>query len=493
MARIALIERRPDLIAMSRAVLVGRGHAVESYVSSLAAFRVLREQPPDAVIAGACESPAPSARDMIRDVRSLGPRVLAFLLVPGRGDERALMEGLDAGADDVITTPFSATDLAGRVAAALIRTRVREAPTRSTEGVGRSDAASEDAASDTDLVLPRPNAPPLAPIRAARPGGPTRRDLPNLSHAPPPSTAASDEDDVVPDAPALSAARLSQLAALGEEDKLVGRAFDRYLIEKLLGVGGMGIVIQARHARTGRQVALKILREDVSKDRDSAMRFLREAYVLQGIDDRNVVRIEDIGRQGGRIFYAMELVPGENLAQKLDREGKLSPAETCRIGAGIARALAALARRGVVHRDVKPGNVFLGLQGEVKLGDFGLAKRAFARDVTPLREPLGTPHYLAPEVVSGASATPLSDLYSLGVVIHEMLSGQPPFDGRDTMVLLYRICHGPPPEIEKTLAHTPPEVRLVVAKTLARDPKARFPDAAALARSLERLRVRLGP
>src|SRR5207249_6163362 len=142
------------------------------------------------------------------------------------------------------------------------------------------------------------------------------------------------------------------------------------------------------------------------------------------------------------------------------REGKLSPAEACRIGVGVARALAALARRGIVHRDVKPGNIFLGTAGDVKLGDFGLAKRAFARCVTPLREPLGTPHYLAPEVVSGGNATPISDMYSLGVVLHEMLSGAPPFDGRDTMVLLYRVCHGPPLEVDKSLPGVPDEVRL---------------------------------
>jgi len=483
MARIAVIDRRPDMVALSRAVLVGRGHAVESFPSAHTAFEILRSSPPDAVIAGASDSPAPTVRELIRDVRSLGPKVLAFLLVPGRGDERALLEGLDAGADDVITVPFSPTDLAGRVAAALIRTRVRDAPTRAT--------------TSSTIVAPDPDNPPPGVDstqerpRFARHAGPTQREI-RVPSSVPPSTASSDADDVIPDAPSLSAAKISEFAASGDEQNLVGKAFDRYIIDRLLGVGGMGIVLQAHHAKTQRQVALKILREDVAKDRDAALRFLREAYVLQAIEDRNVVRIEDIGRQGGRIFYAMELVEGENLAQRLDREGRLPPAEACRIGAGVARALAALARRGIVHRDVKPGNVFLGIQGEVKLGDFGLAKRAFARCVTPLREPLGTPHYLAPEVVTGSSATPLSDLYSLGIVIHEMLTGQPPFDGRDTMVLLYKICHGPPPEIEKTLAHVPPEVRLVVAKAIARDPAARFADAAALARSLERLRIRLG-
>lgn len=480
MARIAVIDRRPDMVALSRAVLVGRGHAVQSFPSAHTAFEALRGAPPDAVIAGSSESPAPTVREIIRDVRALGPRVLAFLLVQCRGDERALLEGLDAGADDVIAVPFQPADLAGRVAAGLLRTRVREAPTRATEAKG---IAVPDGPGSGTRTTTTPEA------RVVRTGGATRREMGGVE---PQYGPSGDEDDVIPDAPALSAAKISEFAAEGDDANLAGKAFDRYIIERLLGVGGMGIVLQARHGRTGRKVALKILREDVAKDRDAALRFLREAYVLQAIEDRNVVRIEDIGRQGGRIFYAMELVEGENLAQKLDREGRIAPAEVCRIGAGVARALAALARRGIVHRDVKPGNVFIGSKGEVKLGDFGLAKRAFARCVTPIREPLGTPHYLAPEVVTGSSATPLSDLYSLGIVLHEMLSGQPPFDGRDTMVLLYRICHGPPPEIEKTLAHVSPEVRLVVAKAIARDPSARFADAAALARSLERLRIRLG-
>lgn len=482
MARIAVIDRRPDMVALSRAVLVGRGHAVESFENARRALEALKQAPPDAVIAGSAEQPAPSARELVRDVRALGPKVLAFLLVPGRGDERALLDGLDAGADDVIAVPFSPADLAGRVTAGLLRSRVREAPTRATEKNGIKVPPTTVDGDDDALAASGSG-------RIARAHGATRREI---SVPTDPPIGFGDDEDVVLDAPALTASKVSELAAEGNEEKLAGKAFDRYIIDRLLGVGGMGVVLQARHGRTGRKVALKILREDVAKDRDAALRFLREAYVLQAIEDRNVVQIEDIGRQGGRIFYAMELVEGENLAQKLDREGRIAPTEVCRIGAGIARALAALARRGIVHRDVKPGNVFLGVNGDIKLGDFGLAKRAFARCVTPMREPLGTPHYLAPEVVTGAAATPLSDLYSLGIVLHEMLTGQPPFDGKDTMVLLYRICHGPPPEIEKTLSHVPPEVRLVVAKAIARDPSARFADSAALARSLERLRIRLG-
>lgn len=564
MARIAVIDRRADVLALSQAVLVGRGHAVVSFSTLAAALEELSAKPPDAVIAGAFEGRPATSRDLVEKLEGLGPAVLVFLLVQGRGDERAVLEGLDAGAHDVITVPFSATDLAGRVAAGLGRRAGREAPAheliagaarrtgrngstritgpdphRTTLGrtgtgasLGRSTAAGlagdgarkdeqptpaerEDEDGDdagengrpTAQAIPSPGpalegkptereasetrvfAPPQGQVVRARSGGPTRRGgLSPVTHA---SVASSDDDEVVPNAPALNAARVSILAAAGEEDQIVGRAFDRYILTRTLGVGGMGVVLEAEHAKTGARVALKILREDVAKDRDAAMRFLREAYVLQAIDDRNVVRIVDIGRQGGRLFYAMELVRGENLAQKLDREGRIGSSETCRIAAGVARALAALARRGIVHRDVKPGNIFLGLKDEVKLGDFGLAKRAFARCVTPVREPLGTPHYLAPEVVSGGNATPLSDVYSLGVVIHEMLSGNPPFDGRDTMVLLYKVCHGPPVEVEKTLAHVPNDLRQLVARSIARDPRARYPDAAALARSLERLRMRL--
>jgi hypothetical protein len=464
---------------------------VDAYTNVDDALVQLRASPPDAVIAGASDGAARTYSQMVRDVRDLGPGVLAFLLVPGRGDERALLAGLNAGADDVITVPFSASDLAGRVAAALFRVRARAEVGQRTRVDGEGEEELPLAEFRSAETRHSTSADPISGAVRVRAGAPTRRDGLS-SRAGIPSTQTADEDeDLVPDAPTLSAGRVSLLATTGEEEKLRGKAFDRYILVRTLGVGGMGIVLEAEHARTKERVAVKILREDVAKDRDAAMRFLREAYVLQAIEDRNVVKILDIGRQGGRLFYAMELVKGENLAQRLDRETRLQPAEACRIGAGVARALAALARRGIVHRDVKPGNVFLGTNGDVKLGDFGLAKRAFARCVTPVREPLGTPHYLAPEVVSGGNATPLSDLYSLGIVLHETLAGSPPFEGRDTMVLLYRVCHGPPVDTDTTLAHVPRELRETIARSIARDPKARFSDAAAFARTLERLRVRL--
>jgi CheY-like chemotaxis protein len=459
-ARIALVERRPDVASLGRAVLLGRGHAVESFEGLGAALERLRGAPPDAVVAGSSDPPAPRPAETVKLVRNLGPNVVALLLVPGRGDERVLLEGLEAGADEVVLVPFKPADLAGRVAAALqrVQARHREAPT----APGR----------------PRPVAGPA----------------PDLGHDTAPYPLIAPPPDVpvfVDDPKRLSPARVSAYAIAGDEERLRGALFDEYRLVRTIGVGGMGVVLEAVNIRTARPVALKILREDIAGERDAALRFLREAYVLQGIDDRNVIRIEDIGRSSGRLFYAMELVKGENLAQLLDREGKLAPAEACRIGAGVARALAALARRGIIHRDVKPGNVFLGTAGEIKLGDFGLAKRAFARCVTPVREPLGTPHYLAPEVIENANATPVSDIYSLGVVLHEMLSGSTPYDGRDTMQLLYNVCQGPSIDVAVTLERAPDDLRMVVAKALARDPKARWTDAAALAKALERCRMRM--
>ncbi|MBI3722650.1 response regulator transcription factor, partial [bacterium] len=239
MARIAVIDRRADVIALSQAVLVGRGHAVTSFEKGPLAFETLRLSPPDAVIAGSFEGRPALVRDVVRDVRALGPHVLAFLLVPGKGDERAVLEGLDAGADDVITVPFSAPDLAGRVGAALQRSRLRDAPTPQgrehdpeippdrTDGRGNG-------ANGTRVIVPVDTEP-----GRARAAGPTRKA--GIPIVPGPELQLGDDDDVFPDAPSLTAAKISFLAAAGEESQLAGRAFDRYVIGRTLGVGGMGI------------------------------------------------------------------------------------------------------------------------------------------------------------------------------------------------------------------------------------------------------------
>jgi eukaryotic-like serine/threonine-protein kinase len=254
----------------------------------------------------------------------------------------------------------------------------------------------------------------------------------------------------------------------------------RYRIGVLLAAGGMGEVWAARDLLLDRAVAVKVLGGALAGDGRAAERLRREARAAGRLDHPNIARVLDLGEHDGRPYLVMELLEGESLAARLDRAGPMAPAEAVRVVAAAADALEAAHRAGVVHRDVKPGNVFLTSDGEVKVLDFGIAWCAHEATLTT-GDLLGTAAYLAPERVLGHQATPAADIYSLGVVLYELLAGRRPFEATSDIALAMAHVNAEPPPLARVAPSAP--ARLVAAAThaMAKDPSARPPSAAAFA------------
>ena len=200
----------------------------------------------------------------------------------------------------------------------------------------------------------------------------------------------------------------------------------RYEIERALGHGAMAVVDLARDVELERHVALKRLAENLSRDDELHARFLREARLAARLSHPNVVRVYDVGDEGGRPFIAMEYVDGETLAELVARRGPLPPDEVAELGVQICRGLAAAHAAGLVHRDVKPQNLLLRRDGVLKLGDFGIAFGAEGTRLTMAGTVLGTAAYLAPEQARGEEVTAAADVYGVGAVLYELLTGVPP-------------------------------------------------------------------
>ena len=237
----------------------------------------------------------------------------------------------------------------------------------------------------------------------------------------------------------------------------------RYEIERPLGHGAMAVVDLAHDRELGRDVALKRLAENLARDDDLRDRFVREGRLAARLGHPNIVRVYDVGEADGRPYIAMEHVDGETLADLLARREKLTAAETEELGAQAARALVAAHAAGLVHRDVKPHNLLLRRDGVLKLGDFGIAVGLEGTRFTMAGTVLGTAAYLAPEQARGESVTAAADVYALGLVLVEMLTGRPDRSAR--------------------LDRVPPELATIVQRCLATDPAER-PTAAELERAL---------
>jgi serine/threonine-protein kinase len=264
----------------------------------------------------------------------------------------------------------------------------------------------------------------------------------------------------------------------GEEkrDRLLG---DRYRLIERIDEGGAGEVWRGRDERLERDVAVKILGEGA--DEAFRARFTDEARRAATVSHPNVVTVFDEGQDGPDAYMVMEYVRGRTLRDVAEERGALGPVEAARIVAQIADALDAAHAAGVIHCDVKPANVILDERGTAKLTDFGIARAARG---PAEHELIATPRYIAPERIEGRAPTPANDVYGLGLVAYELIAGRPPFEGVETEDLLRERLEGKPPSLRAAVAGLSPEVDLVVAKALARDPGKRYQHAGEFARDL---------
>ena len=263
------------------------------------------------------------------------------------------------------------------------------------------------------------------------------------------------------------------------EPLAAGCGIGNYEILEPIGGGAMGEVYKARDQRLGRVVALKFLPADLTRDPSARQRFLREAQAVAQLDHPNVATIYEIGEtEGGRVFLALAFYEGKTLQQKLE-QGPLPLAEALDIARQIARGLAAAHHRQIVHRDIKPANVMVLPDGTVKLLDFGLAKLAGATTVTQPSTSPGTPAYKSPEQTLGEKVDSRSDLWALGVVLYEMVTGRVPFGGEYEQAVIYSILNEPPRPVESGVF--PSQLSEVIERALAKDPAERYQTAEELA------------
>lgn len=266
--------------------------------------------------------------------------------------------------------------------------------------------------------------------------------------------------------------------------------FGRYEVVNTLGQGAMGVVYKAYDPHIDRMVALKVLRADRVTSEAFVERFVREARAIGRLSHPNIVNVFDVGEDQGTIYIAMEFVEGRPLSD-LIREGRLSYEKILDLALQIAEALAYAHKKGIIHRDIKPSNILVSAEGKVKLTDFGIARieDPSVTHHTQAGEILGTPAYMSPEQVMGRTPDGRSDIFSFGVVLYEMTTGQRPFSGNNLAAIFQSIIQHRPAEPNKLNPEVPEDLSSLIMKCLEKDPGDRFQDAEELVEALKGLRA----
>ncbi len=271
-------------------------------------------------------------------------------------------------------------------------------------------------------------------------------------------------------------------------DRYIGRLLDnRYEIIEVIGQGGMSVVYKARCHRLNRLVAVKILKDENSQDEDFRRRFHAESQAVAMLSHPNIVSVYDVSSSDDADYIVMELIEGITLKQYMEKKGVLNWKETLHFATQIAKALEHAHSRGLVHRDIKPHNVMVLKNGSVKVADFGIA-RIMTQSNTLTKEALGSVHYISPEQAKGGRVDNRSDIYSLGVVMYEMISGRPPYDGDSPVAVAIQHINGGASRPSTINPNTPKGLEQIIMKAMSRELRKRYPTATAMLYDLDEFR-----
>ena len=262
---------------------------------------------------------------------------------------------------------------------------------------------------------------------------------------------------------------------------------DRYEVGRLLGSGGMAEVFEGRDRLLARRVAIKVLLAQYARDPAFLTRFKREAQAAASLSHPNIVAVYDTGVEQGTNFIVMEYVEGRTLREVIRNEGPLMPERAAEIASDVCNALAAAHARGLIHRDIKPGNVMLTPDGTVKVMDFGIARATTSETITQTAAVVGTAQYISPEQAQGHTVDFRSDLYSLGCCLYEMLTGVVPFTGATPVAIAYRHVRDDPTPPRQLNPDVSPELEAVVLKAMAKNPDERYQTAVEMRQDLDRV------
>jgi len=273
---------------------------------------------------------------------------------------------------------------------------------------------------------------------------------------------------------------------------MLGKTLGHYRILEKLGQGGMGVVYKAEDTKLKRSVALKFLRPGLTRDPEVSARFIHEAQAAAALDHPNICSVYEINEAGDQTYIAMPYVEGRSLKQRLE-SGPLGAGEAVNIAMQVAEGLGEAHSRGVVHRDIKPGNIMLTEKGQVKIMDFGLAKLSWGEDLTRTAAILGTVVYMSPEQATGKNVDQRTDLWSLGCVLYEMLAGRRPFEGSHDQAVIHAILNDELQPVSRWRKDVPAAVEVVLNKCLEKEVRNRCQDAAALIAALRSVKLQDSP
>ncbi|MEG1870655.1 MAG: protein kinase, partial [Peptostreptococcaceae bacterium] len=265
---------------------------------------------------------------------------------------------------------------------------------------------------------------------------------------------------------------------------------DRYELLEIIGEGGMAIVYRARDKKLNRMVAVKILKKEFADNKDISEKFKKEATAIANLSDMNIVNVLDVGHEeeDNTDYFVMELVEGKTLKEIIISNGKIGWSTASTIAIQVAKALDCAHRNGIIHRDVKPQNILITEHGDVKVTDFGIAKSATSSTITNTTTIMGSAHYLSPEQAKGTFIDCRTDLYSLGIVLYEMVTARLPFDGESPVTIALKHIQEEPTEPKKINELIPESLNNFILKAISKDPILRYQTAKEMIADLQRIK-----